>query len=148
MILTAIVAAVGLAGGFLAGLLGIGGGIITAPLLLYVPPLLGQEPLGMHVVSGLTITQSLFAGLFGALAHRRHGNVDRGLATVMSIVVFVSALSGAAVSKFFAHEVLLRHGSNEQARPWRGLGPRSNGRDNSPAAPIFRRALRPYRLAV
>ena len=31
--------------GFLPGLLGIGGGIVMAPLLLYMPPLFGLEPL-------------------------------------------------------------------------------------------------------
>ena len=34
-------ALVGLSVGFLSGLLGIGGGIVMFPLLLYVPPLLG-----------------------------------------------------------------------------------------------------------
>ena len=60
MTLLLIICAIGLAGGTLSGFLGIGGGIITAPLLLYVPLLFGQEPLSMHTVSGLTITQSLF----------------------------------------------------------------------------------------
>lgn len=107
MTLPLIVFAIGLAGGSLSGFLGIGGGIITAPLLLYVPGLLGQAPLAMHAVSGLTITQSLFAGLFGAIAHRRFNTVDRKLAVVMSAVIFVAALAGAAVSKHFSHEFLL-----------------------------------------
>ena len=33
--------ALGLGGGFLSGLLGLGGAIFMIPLLLYVPPLLG-----------------------------------------------------------------------------------------------------------
>ncbi|MFC1657408.1 sulfite exporter TauE/SafE family protein [Candidatus Moduliflexota bacterium] len=107
MTLLLIVFAIGLAGGSFSGFLGIGGGIITAPLLLYVPGLFGLEPLSMHLVSGLTITQSLFAGLFGAIAHRRFRTVDRKLAAVMSAVIFVAALAGAAVSKHFSHEVLL-----------------------------------------
>jgi uncharacterized membrane protein YfcA len=102
-----IVFGIGLAGGALSGLLGIGGGIITAPLLLYIPALLGQEPLSMHTVSGLTITQSLFAGLFGAVAHRRFGNIDRKLSTLMSIVIFSASLAGAAASRHFSHNVLL-----------------------------------------
>jgi uncharacterized membrane protein YfcA len=102
-----IVFGIGLAGGALSGLLGIGGGIITAPLLLYIPALLGQEPLSMHTVSGLTITQSLFAGLFGAVAHRRFGNIDRKLSTLMSVVIFSASLAGAAASRHFSHNVLL-----------------------------------------
>ena len=107
MALLVIIFGIGLAGGTLSGFLGIGGGIITAPLLLYLPALLGQEPLSMHLVSGLTITQSLFAGLFGALAHRRFKTLDRKLSTLMSAVIFVAALAGAAASKYFSHEFLL-----------------------------------------
>jgi len=107
MALLLIVFGIGLAGGVLSGFLGIGGGIITAPLLLYVPVLFGQEPLSMHTVSGLTITQSLFAGLFGALAHRRFQNIDRKLATVMGAVIFGAALVGSAASVHFSHDVLL-----------------------------------------
>jgi uncharacterized membrane protein YfcA len=102
-----IVFGVGLTGGVLSGFLGIGGGIITAPLLLYLPGLFGQEPLSMHLVSGLTITQSLFAGLFGAIAHRRFNTLDRKLSTVMSAVIFVAALAGAVASTHFSHEFLL-----------------------------------------
>ena len=36
--------ALGLLGGGLSGLLGIGGGIVMVPLLLYVPPALGFAP--------------------------------------------------------------------------------------------------------
>ena len=107
MIFFLIVFAIGLVGGTLSGFLGIGGGIITAPLLLYVPLLFGQEPLSMHTVSGLTITQSLFAGLFGAIAHRRFDTLDRKLSGVMSGVIFIAALAGAAMSKQFSHEFLL-----------------------------------------
>jgi uncharacterized membrane protein YfcA len=107
VVLLLTVGAVGLVGGFLSGLLGIGGGIVTAPLLLYAPALLGQEPLSMHSVSGLTITQSLCAGLFGALAHRRFDTIDRKLSVLMSTVIFAASLSGAAASKLFSHDVLL-----------------------------------------
>jgi uncharacterized membrane protein YfcA len=102
-----VIFGIGLAGGVLSGFLGIGGGIITAPLLLYLPALLGQEPLSMHLVSGLTITQSLFAGFFGALAHRRFKTLDRKLSTVMSAVICVAALAGASASKYFSHDFLL-----------------------------------------
>lgn len=54
-----LIGALGLGTGFLSGLLGIGGGIVMAALLLYVPPIFGFEPLPMRIVAGLTIVQGL-----------------------------------------------------------------------------------------
>ncbi|MBI5016211.1 MAG: sulfite exporter TauE/SafE family protein [Deltaproteobacteria bacterium] len=102
-----VVLGIGLVGGAVSGFLGIGGGIVTAPLLLYVPAALGLPPLSMHVVSGLTITQALFAGLLGAWLHGRQGTVDRKLAGVMSVVIFGASLAGAAASPLFTHKFLL-----------------------------------------
>jgi len=102
-----IVLLIGLTGGALSGLLGIGGGIVTAPLLLYLPGVFGLEPLSMHVIGGLTISQALFASLFGGIAHWRSGSVDRRLAAVMSGVIFAAALVGGAGSKWFSHRFLL-----------------------------------------
>jgi uncharacterized membrane protein YfcA len=102
-----IIFAIGLLGGALAGLLGIGGGIVTAPLLLYLPPLLGQPPLSMHIVGGLTITQSLGSGLFGAVGRWRQRTINWRLAGVMSAAIFVTSAVGAAGSKLFSHTFLL-----------------------------------------
>jgi len=102
-----VVFGIGLVGGAVSGFLGIGGGIVTAPLLLYVPTALGLPPLSMHQVSGLTITQALFAGLAGALSHARRGTVDPGLARVMTPAIFVASLAGAAISRYVSHDGLL-----------------------------------------
>jgi hypothetical protein len=107
MSLPLIVLLIGLGGGALSGLLGIGGGIVTAPLLLYLPGLFGHEPLSMHVVGGLTVSQALFASLCGGVAHWKSGGVDRKLAAVMSGVIFIAALAGGAGSKWFSHRFLL-----------------------------------------
>jgi len=53
----------GLIGGFFSGLLGIGGGIIMVPLLLYVPSLIGLEAISMKTTAAITIVQSM-AGSF------------------------------------------------------------------------------------
>lgn len=102
-----LVAGIGVVGGALSGFLGIGGGIITAPLLLYLPSLFRLPPLSMHLVSGLTVTQALFAGLVGAVTHWRYRAVDRRLAASMSATIFAASLIGAAASTHFSHEFLL-----------------------------------------
>ena len=78
--------------GFLSGLLGIGGGIIMAPLLLYVPPLFGFAPLPMRLVAGLTIVQGLVACVAGGLTHRKFHYVSGRLTLWMGGSIFIAAL--------------------------------------------------------
>lgn len=101
------VSLLGLFGGFISGLLGIGGGIIMAPLLLYVPGLLGLSPLGMHAVAGLTITQGLAGCLSGVFVHHRHRFVNRSLVIVMGIPIAVAAWLGGLLSEDVAETLLL-----------------------------------------
>lgn len=102
-----LIGALGLAAGFLSGLLGIGGGIIMAPLLLYLPPLFGFEPLAMRTVAGLTIVQGLVACVSGALTHRRFKSVSPRLTAWMGATIFAAALAGGASAKYVANNVLL-----------------------------------------
>jgi len=93
--------------GFLSGLLGIGGGIVMAPLLLYVPPLFGFEPLPMRIVAGLTIVQGLLACISGALSHRQFRMVSGRLSLYMGISIFIAAMAGGAGSSYVSNEILL-----------------------------------------
>ncbi len=97
----------GLVVGFVSGMLGIGGGIIMAPLLLYVPPLLGVGQLDMKDVAGLTMVQGLVATLSGVLVHRRFRFVSKELVIWMGSSIAVASLTGASLSKW-APEAALR----------------------------------------
>lgn len=97
----------GLATGFLSGLLGIGGGIIMAPLLLYLPPLFGFDPLSMHTVAGLTIVQGLAACIAGGLTHRKLPYFSGQLVAWMGGVLFVTSFAGGMASAVTANELLL-----------------------------------------
>ncbi len=88
-------AVLGLTGGFFSGWLGIGGGIIMAPLLLYVPAAIGSGVLDMKVVAGLTVVQSLFATGSGVLAHRKARHVSRPLVLWMGAGITAGSLAGA-----------------------------------------------------
>lgn len=91
----------------LSGLLGIGGGIVMAPALLYLPPAFGFPSLDMRQVAGLTITQGLFACLSGAWRHDRYRSVSRRLVISMGSAIAAAALTGSVVSRWVANEVLM-----------------------------------------
>ncbi len=102
-----LIGGLGLVTGFLSGLLGIGGGIVMAPLLLYMPPLFGFEPLPMRIVAGLTIVQGLLGCISGALAHRRFRFISDRLAFYMGTSIFITAIAGGAGSRYVSNEILL-----------------------------------------
>jgi uncharacterized membrane protein YfcA len=102
-----LIGVLGLFTGFLSGLLGIGGGIVMAPLLLYVPPLFGFEPLPMRTVAGLTIVQGVLGCLAAAQSHRRFQFVSDRLTLYMGVSILLAATAGGAGSGYVSNEILL-----------------------------------------
>src|SRR5882672_12118752 len=98
---------IGIVGGLVSGLLGIGGGILLAPMLLYIPPLAGSLPLDMRTVSGLTMVQSLAASLSAARVHQRFRYVSRGLVLQLGVPLAISSFAGAWLSRGVDPKVLL-----------------------------------------
>jgi uncharacterized membrane protein YfcA len=97
----------GLIGGTLSGLLGIGGGLVIVPLLLYAPLWLGFEPIDIRTATAVAVVQVTAATLSGTLAHRRRGAVHGRLAIVMSVASAIGALAGGVVSAYVPAELLL-----------------------------------------
>ena len=77
------------------------------PLLLYVPPLFGFEPLPMRTVAGLTIVQGLLACISGGLSHRQFRFVSGRLSLYMGISIFFAAMAGGVGSRYVSNEILL-----------------------------------------
>jgi uncharacterized membrane protein YfcA len=102
-----LIGGLGILTGFLSGLLGIGGGIVMAPLLLYVSPLFGFEPLPMRMVAGLTIVQGLVACISGALSHRQFRMVSERLTLYMGISIFIAAMVGGTGAGYVSNQILL-----------------------------------------
>ncbi len=97
----------GAVGGFLAGLLGFGGGVLMFPLLYYVPPLLDLAPLDIQTVAAMAISQVFFSALVGGLAHLRRGRVQGRITLVAGGVSAVGSFAGGVFSKWVSNEFLL-----------------------------------------
>jgi uncharacterized membrane protein YfcA len=102
-----VIGFLGVVSGFLSGLLGIGGGIVMAPLLLYIPPIFGLKHLSMQCVAGLTVVQGLVSCMSGAMTHKKMHFVSNQLSVVMGSAIFIFAAIGGAGSKFISNNSLL-----------------------------------------
>lgn len=97
---------IGFAAAFLSGLVGVGGAVVLIPMLLYIPPLLGLENLGIRTIAGTTIVQVTAASISAASGHRSGGHVDRRLVSILGPTMIAASFVGAFASAFFAPLVL------------------------------------------
>lgn len=86
---------VGLLTGLLAGSLGVGGGFIRMPMLVYV------VGIPTHVAVGTDLFEIMFSAGFGTLTHAIKGNVDILMALVMHTGAALGAQIGAVSTRFF-----------------------------------------------
>lgn len=86
---------VGFITGILAGSLGVGGGFIRMPLLVY---LVGVPT---HVAVGTDLFEIMFSSGYGMLTHALKGNVDVLMALVMHTGAALGAQIGAVSTRFF-----------------------------------------------
>lgn len=87
---------IGAAVGFLAGLLGIGGGMVMVPMLFFVLSAKGfpVEHL-MHFALGTGLATIAFTSLSSVRAHHRHGGVDWRVARAMAPGIVAGSLGAA-----------------------------------------------------
>lgn len=97
----------GLIGGFLSGLLGVGGAVIMIPLMLTVPPLAGAGELTMKEVAGLSMIQVLVSSVSGMIIHRQNNFVNGKVLLSVGIPMGLCALGGAYFSKYMENRTLL-----------------------------------------
>jgi uncharacterized membrane protein YfcA len=91
--------ATGLVGGLLAGLLGVGGGIVVVPVLEVVLRLLGVSPLvALHCAVATSLATIVPTSLSSTLAHWRRDAVDLALARAWAAPLLVGAVAGALLA--------------------------------------------------
>jgi uncharacterized membrane protein YfcA len=91
-----VVLLVGMVSGVLAGALGVGGGFIRMPLLVYI---IGVPT---HVAVGTDLFEIVISAGFGTITHALKGNVDVLMALVMQTGAAVGAQIGATATRYFA----------------------------------------------
>lgn len=102
----ALLILLGFAGAVVAGLVGVGGAVVMIPLLLFVPPLLGVGPFGIHTITGVTMIQVAAAGLAGTLGHAQHGAFRGRLVVILGGAMMAGSLVGATGSRFASAALL------------------------------------------
>lgn len=88
-------AVTGLAAGFIAGLLGVGGGIVIVPVLDTVLATFGVDPsIRMKVAVATSLTTIMFTSWASASSHRKHKAVDMPLLRSWGPAIFVGVVLG------------------------------------------------------
>jgi uncharacterized membrane protein YfcA len=99
--LAVLLLATGVVAGLVAGLLGVGGGIVVVPVLFHVFTELGVDPaVRMHLAVGTSLATIVVTAWRSVTSHRAHGSVDEALlrswvAPVLLGVALGSATAGA-----------------------------------------------------
>ncbi|MEP4036586.1 sulfite exporter TauE/SafE family protein [Pseudophaeobacter sp.] len=143
--LAAVAAGSGVVGGILAGLLGVGGGIVIVPALYLALSLTGMDSaLTMQVAVGTSLATIVFTSLSSGYGHYRKGAIDMGLLKLWAPSILIGVVIGgvlgglvsgkvliavfATVAAIVALDMILRSGGGESAprsfaKPvWAALG--------------------------
>lgn len=99
--LAAALALVGCCSGFLAGLLGVGGGIVIVPALFYVFDFLDiDEAIRAHLAVGTSLATIIPTSLISLRAHRKREAVDGALIRSWGPMIAIGVLLGVIVAAF------------------------------------------------
>ncbi|WP_420412050.1 sulfite exporter TauE/SafE family protein [Roseibium sp.] len=98
-LLAAALLATGLVAGIIAGLLGVGGGIVIVPVLYYMFTALKIDPsVLMHVAVGTSLATILATGTSSARAHHQRGSVDMDLLKRWWWAIAIGVVAGATLA--------------------------------------------------
>lgn len=87
---------VGIFAGFLAGMMGIGGGTVMVPALVLI------LNYGQHIAQGTSLLCMVPAGAVGAYTHLKLGNVIKGLLPGLIIGIIAGTYIGSTIAHFLS----------------------------------------------
>lgn len=93
--------------GFLAGLLGIGGGLLIVPVLVYIFPLVGISfEQAMPMALATSLASIIVTSSAAALAHHKNQNVPWQIAKKIALIVGIGAVLGAFIAEQMSSQSL------------------------------------------
>lgn len=97
----------GAVAGVLAGLLGVGGGIVIVPMLFHVFLALRIDPgVAMQVAVGTSLATIIFTSFISARSHYRRGTIDTDLVRRWVPWVIVGTVAGILLSRVVSGEAM------------------------------------------
>jgi uncharacterized membrane protein YfcA len=97
----------GVIGGILAGLLGVGGGIVVVPVLEFVLGMMGVPlEIRMHIAVGTSLAVIIPTSISSARAHHARGAVDIELAKCWAVFILFGAVIGVVIASQVGGAVL------------------------------------------
>lgn len=105
--LAAMMLLTGAVGGLLAGLLGVGGGIVIVPVLDLVLAAMGVEPaVRMHVAVATSLATIIPTAISSSRAHHAKGAVDMAQLKRWGVAIFLGAIAGVLIASRVTGDVL------------------------------------------
>ena len=106
MVEIALLLLLGAFSGFIAGLLGVGGGLIIVPALLYL--LAGEvpEPVLMHTVVSTALAAIVFTSISSVRAHHQHGAIVYSHFKKLTPTILLGAFSGAILTQIMSFDFM------------------------------------------
>jgi uncharacterized membrane protein YfcA len=94
-------------GGWLSGLFGISGAVVTLPFLLYGPQLLGLSPIDIKQVMAVSLVQGLVSSFTGVIVYKKGKLIDKTIVIWGGGLVASGGLIGGILSKWSPDTLLL-----------------------------------------
>ncbi|MEH6632867.1 MAG: sulfite exporter TauE/SafE family protein [Halopseudomonas aestusnigri] len=98
LFLAGVLLTTGIVAGLIAGLLGVGGGIVIVPVLYHLFSLIGvDESVRMHTAVGTSLATILITGFASARSHYKKGAVDLDLLKTWGPAIAIGVIVGVVV---------------------------------------------------
>ena len=98
---------VGSFAGMLAGMFGVGGGIIIVPVLVFIFSILGfEDSYLVHIAIGTSLATIFFTGISSARSHYLKGSIDAKAFLPIAIGISFGAILGAFIASSLNGDIL------------------------------------------